>query len=247
MDWAARSRAARASGAGLALGRAQAVGAAGVRRRALLEVQGGGRRRVQVQVRRDGALRARLGCGLRSALELVVRRRARRAPLHPRDGARARGQAAGPAGKRADVHPVPRRADHAEGAPRRRVARGAGRARRPDRRNARCLRLLGDRRGHRPRLLHRHGVRRVLPEPLQPLADRPARRRPRGRSAAPGVLARRPRRPRGPDDRRAEPDPDPDPDHRRHGALEPVEPSRHGRGAGVLRDLAGATHIERDL
>ena len=47
------------------------------------------------------------------------------------------------------------------------------------------------------------------------------------------------------DDRRAEPDPDPDPDHRRHGALEPVAPPRHGRGAGVLHDLAREAHRGR--
>jgi hypothetical protein len=49
-----------------------------------------------------------------------------RAPLHPRDGTRARGPTAGTAGERADVHPVPRCADRAEAAARRR--RGARRA-----------------------------------------------------------------------------------------------------------------------
>ena len=86
-------------GAGLALGRAPAVGADRVLRRAALEVQGRRLRRLQVQVRRHGALGLVSVAAYRPALELVVRGRARRAPLRPRDGARARGATPGPAGR----------------------------------------------------------------------------------------------------------------------------------------------------
>src|SRR5437773_1545657 len=79
-------------------------------------------------------------------------------------------------GERADVHPVHGRVHLGEVARRQRARRGARRPRRPD------PRLAGRRRappaGRRPRLLARARLHRVLPQPLQPAADRPARRRP---------------------------------------------------------------------
>ena len=173
------------SRAPLALVAAEALGAARVRRRALWKFKAA----AVASSSSSSSSPAPARCSSRSRRTRSSgaggSRRARRAALRPRDGTRARGAPPGPAVERAALHPVPRRAHHDEGAAARRVARGAGRARGADHRDARRLRVLARRRGARIGLLHGDGVRRLLPQPVQPAADRAARRRPRGRGAPP--------------------------------------------------------------
>ena len=136
-------------------------------------------------------LDVRVGRLLRLARRLVVRDRARRAALRPRDGTRARGEATGPAGVRAGLHSLHGRLDLAEADAAQRLERGQARDRRADhrfRRRARalphggCLRLARPEGARVPRLLH---------QPLQPAAGGAARRGPHRRGAASGVLAGR--------------------------------------------------------
>ena len=122
---------------------------------------------------------------------LPVRDRVRAPDLRARARARARAAAPGRARERAALHPVPRRSDRDEGAARRRLEGGAGRARRTDPRLRRRGCVLDRRRGDRLGAPRRARVRRLLPQPLQPDPDRPARRRSRRRRAAPGALVRR--------------------------------------------------------
>ena len=145
----------------------------------------------QAQGRDDRGVDARLDRGVRVDLGTPVRDRLRPADLRPRARARARAPASGSAGERAAVHPVPRRRDRDEGAPRRRLEGGACRARRSDPRLGGGGGVLDRGRGDGLRAPHGARVRRVLPEPLQPRPDRPARRRPGGRGAPPGLLVRR--------------------------------------------------------
>src|SRR5947209_5447673 len=154
-----------------------------------------------------------------AARAVVVCARARRPPVRPRDGARARGAAAGAAGVGARLHPVHGRDDHDEADAAQRLARGAPRDRGTDPRLARGARALRAR--SRLRLARPEGacVPRLLHQPLQPAPRDPARRRPDHGGAPP--LALDPRVPRTARARHlpAEPDPDHHPAARRHGAL----------------------------
>ena len=113
------------------------------------------------------------------------------APARARAGSRPRGEAAGAAGLRADVHPLPRRADHAEAAARQRLERGEGRDRGTDPRRPRCCGDLGARRVLRLRAARRARLHGLLPQPLQPGADLAPRRRPDRRGDPPCALGRR--------------------------------------------------------
>ena len=172
----------RAPGAGAPRGPvpvpAQAAGAAGRGRRVPAQVR---RAAPQVQV---PVLDLHLGRVLRLVRRLVVRHRPDRAAVRARDGTRARGEAAGAAGERTAVHPVPRRDDHDARDAAGRLERGEGRDRGAAPRLARRGGDLG--RGRCDRLEPPEGARlpRLLPQPVQPAADRAARRRP-GRGGAP--------------------------------------------------------------
>ena len=105
----------------------------------------------QAEGRHDGGVDARLGRRLRVALGAPVRDRLRAPDLRPRARARARASAPRRSGERAALHPVPRRRDRDEGASRRRLEGGAGRARGADSRLGRRGGVLDRGRGDRLR------------------------------------------------------------------------------------------------
>ena len=134
----------------------------------------------------------------------------------------------------AALHPVPRRADHAEAAARRRLGRGEGRDRRPDRGRARLGARLVRRRGGDSELLVALGFTGFFLNlfnlaPISPLDG--------GRIVAaihPGALVRRARRARRARVRRAESDPDPDPRPRRARVVAALEEPEQPRVGDVL-------------
>ena len=213
----------------------------------VLEAQVPAARDLQVQALHGRRLDARLDRRVRALLGLAVRDRLRAAPARPRAGPRPRGEAGRAAGLGADVHPVPRRGDHAEGAARQRLERGEDRDRRPDRRRPRRRGGLGPRRVLRLRAARRARLHRLLPQPLQPRPDLAARRRPDRRGDPPRALDRRAPRPARADDRGAEPDPDPDPRPRRPRVVAAVAAPGQPRGRGVLPRHARAALDHRDL
>ena len=172
---------------------------------------------------------------LRLVRRLVVRDRADRAPVRARDGPRHRGEAPGPAGERSALHPVPRRADHAQADATQRLERGEAGDRGADPRLTRRRRHLD--RGRGLRLEPPEGARlpRVLPQPLQPAARGTARRRANRQRAAPGALARRLSRAARARLPVAEPDPDHHPDRLGDGALDPLAHEEPSRAPGVLQ------------
>ena len=135
----------------------------------------------------------------------------------------------------ADVHPVPRGADRAQGAAGQRLERGQGGDRRPDPRRARRGGGLGARRVPRLGSPRRAGVHRLLPQPLQPGAGLAARRRPdRGRDP-PVALVRRPDPAARHHNHRPEPDHAADPLPRRARVLAPLAEPPPPRGEAYYR------------
>src|SRR5919107_3196397 len=174
----------------------------------------------------------------------MVRGGIRRPYLGARDGPRPPTAARGDTGVGADVHTFPWGVRGDEADAEERAGRGPRRARRAGAGLARGARGVGDLRAHARALFPRARVRGLLPQPVQPAADAPARRRARGRGALAGVLVSRDRGSGGPGHREPEPDPHPHRSTWRAGALAALEGAQHARGTDVLQglDAGPATH-----
>ncbi|CAA9516867.1 MAG: Membrane metalloprotease, partial [uncultured Solirubrobacterales bacterium] len=183
----------------------------------------------------DLGVDARLHRRLRADLGLELRGRLRPAAARARDGPRLPAPPRGHQGLGAAVHPLPGRGggDEADAQGRgRRGARGAGR---PHPRHARLPDPVGALRAHRQRALPGTRLCRLLPQPVQPAAGAPARRRTRDGRADAVDVARRLRDARGRGDLLPEPDHADHPALRRDGDLAALEGAQHRRGQALPR------------
>ena len=132
------------------------------------------------------------------------------------------------------------------GRPQRRLRRGQGRPRRA-RCSARSARPSCSRLGEwqNSDLLRAAAHTRLPAQPLQPAADRAARRRPRDGRHPPGALDRGPRRPRGAADLRAQRHPHPDPRARRARGLDALALAQGRRDRELLPRRRGPPRAHR--